>query len=76
MSKRRGSPPPIARVTIKQITVERVELYHHVPPLERPIPVEFTPFHVEDSIPGEAEIEEEVKRLPFNRLGGPLGMWV
>ena len=51
-----------------------MELYHHVPLPVRPIPVEVTPFPMEDSIPGEAEIAEVVKCLRLNRFGGPSGM--
>ena len=41
-------PSPPARVTIERMTSDRVELYCHVPPTGRPIPVEVTPLPVED----------------------------
>ena len=51
-----------------------MELYFHDPPPGRPIPVEVTPLPVEDSIPREADIVEEVKRLCLDRSGEPSGM--
>ena len=68
--------PPPARVTIKQMTSERVELYQHVPHPGRYTTLDVTPFPVEDSIPGEAEIVEEVKHLCLKRPGGPSVMRV
>ena len=50
------TPPPPSRGNIGQVTVERVELYNHVPPPCRSIPVEFTPFPVQESILREVEI--------------------
>ena len=51
--------------------MEKVELYRHIPPSVRTIPVEVAHIPVEDSITGEAEIAESFKRLFLNRLGGP-----
>ena len=56
------------------MTAERVEIYHHVPPPGRSIPMEVTPFPAEDSITGYADISETVKHLRLNRLGGPSGI--
>ena len=67
-------PPPPARTTIKGMMSDRVALYRHVPPPVRTIPVEVTPFLVEDSIPEEAEVAESVKRLWLNHSGVPLVM--
>ena len=46
-----------ARVTLKWITAERVELYSHIPPLGTNVPISVEPFPVEDSVPTEEEIE-------------------
>ena len=61
---------------IKWMIKDRVELYLFFPPLGRSIPVEVTPFPVEDSISGEAEIADAITHLCLNCLLGPLGMWV
>ena len=58
-----GRPHPPSRATIENITSKRVELYCHVPPSGRSIPVEITPFPVEYSISEEAGIEEASKCL-------------
>ena len=42
--------PPPDRVTLKRITVERVELYSYVPPLGANIPISMEPFPVDDSV--------------------------
>ena len=44
----RATPP--ARVTLKWITVEWVELYSYVPPLGANIPISMEPFPVDDSV--------------------------
>ena len=44
---------PSARVTLKQITAERVALYSYVPPLGENIPVNIKPFLVDDSVTEE-----------------------
>ena len=43
--------PPV-RVNIKRMMEERLELYHHVPLQDSPIPVEFNPFYAAESLPG------------------------
>ena len=68
--------PPPARVTLKWITAERVELYRYVPPPRKNIPVSVQPFPVDDSVSTEDEIEWAVKRLRNNRSGGASGMRV
>ena len=45
-----------SQVTLKRITAERVDLYHHVPPLGKNIPVSVDPLPVEESVPTEDEI--------------------
>ena len=53
--------PPPARVTLKQITAERVALYNYVPPPGENIPIDIQLFHVDDSVPEEGEIEWAVR---------------
>ena len=60
---------PPSRVTLEQITAERVALYRRVPPPGENIPVQIEPFEVEDKVPEEGEIEWEAKRLHNNRSG-------
>ena len=62
--------PPPARATLERITAERVELYSYVPPPGENIPVTITPSDVDNSVPKEDEIAEEVKKLNMNRPGG------
>ena len=62
--------PLPARVTIEQITAERVALYSRVPSPGDNIPVAIEPFEVEDSVMEEGGIELAVKRLCNNRSGG------
>ena len=66
--------PPPARVTLEQITAERVALYSYVPPPGENIPISIRPFLVDESVPEEDEIEWAVKRLCNNRSRGPSGM--
>ena len=65
--------PPV-RVNIKRMMEERLELYHHVPLQDSPIPVEFNPLYAEESIPGGVYILEAVKCLHLERSGRPSGM--
>ena len=53
--------PPPARVNLKRITAERVELYSYVLPPGINIPIYVKPFPVEDSVPTKDEIEWAVK---------------
>ena len=53
-------------VIIERMTVKGVEIYPHIPPSGRSIPVEVTPFPIENSIMGETEISEAVNRLHLN----------
>ena len=64
-------PPPPDRVTIDRMATYRVSLYLQFLPLVSPMPVEYTPFPVEDSIPEEADIAEAFNCLCLNRSGGP-----
>ena len=66
---------PPARVTLKRITAERVELYGYVPPLGENIPISVEQLLVDDSVPTEDDIEWAVKRLRNHRSGGPSRMW-
>ena len=53
---------------------ERADLYAHVPPLVRPIPIEVAPLPVDDNIPGEEEISGAVLGLRLHCARGPSGM--
>ena len=53
--------PPSALVTLKQITAERMDLYCHMPPSGKNIPVSVEAFQVEISLPMEGEVELAVK---------------
>ena len=56
-------PPPPLRISMETLTAERAELYAHVPPPWRPIPIEVAPFPIYDNIPGENDISKVVLRL-------------
>ena len=58
------------------MTVEREEIYRHVPSPADPIPMGETtfPFFVDDSIPEDEEIDWSVRRLCLNCSGGSSGM--
>ena len=66
--------PPPAQVTLKRITMERVELYSYAPPPGINIPISVQPFPVNDSVPTEDDTEWAVTRLRNHRSGGPSGM--
>ena len=66
--------PPPARVTLEQVTLERVELYIYVPPPGTNIPIYVQPFPVDDLVPTEVKIEWSVTQLCNHRYGGPSGM--
>ena len=63
-------PPSPARVSLKNLTAERAEIYVHVPPPGRPIQIYAAPFPVDDNIPGEKEIAKAVLRMQLHRSGG------
>ena len=63
-----------SRVSLDILMAESTELYTHVPPPGRPIPIGVAPFPMDDTIPGEEYISEAVTRLRLHRAGGPLGM--
>ena len=63
--------PPPARVTLKRITAEKVELYSYVPTLGTNIPISMQPFPVDDSVPTEDETEWAVTRLRNHISGRP-----
>ena len=66
--------PPPARATLERITAEQVNLYSYVSSPGENIPVTVAPAEVNDLVPTEDEIEDAVKKLRRNRLGGPSGM--
>ena len=49
-------PPASARVTIKHMTAERVDLYRHVSFMGWTTPVYVTPFPVEESVTNDKDI--------------------
>ena len=67
------TPPPIF-ISLDTLTAERAELYVHVPPPGRPIPIEVSPLPVDDNILGEEEISKAVLRIRLHCAGGQSGM--
>ena len=67
-------PLPPARISLETLTLERVELYAHIPPPGQHITIEVDPFSVDDNILGEEEIAKAVLWLQLHRAGGPSGM--
>ena len=61
--------PPSARVTLKRIMAERVDLYSYVSSPGENIPVTVAPVEVDDLVPTEDEIEDTVKKLRRNSSG-------
>ena len=55
--------PPPARVTLKQMTTEWVELYKYVPPPGENIPISVETLPVDDLVPTEDEIKWAATRL-------------
>ena len=53
---------------------ERAELYAHVPPPGRTIPIKVALFPTYDTILGEEEIAEALMRLGLHCARGPSGM--
>ena len=66
--------PLPAQATLERITAERVNLYSYVSSLGENILVTVVPVEVNDSVPTEDEIEDAVKNVGRNRVGGPSGM--
>ena len=65
--------PPPPRATLERITAERVDLYSYVSSPGENILVTITPAEVDDSVPMENKIEDAVKKLRRNSLGGGVG---
>ena len=61
---------PPARVTLEQLTAERVELYHAVPPPGEKILTSVMPKNIHDSVPTEEEVKWSVWRLRGHRSVG------
>ena len=59
-----------ARVTLDQITAERVDFYSYVPPPGGNILVSVEPLPVDDSVPTKDEIDWVVTRLKNHCPGG------
>ena len=68
------TPLPPERISLKTQTTERAELYAHILPPGRPIPIEVDPVLVDGNIPGEENIAKAVLRLRLHRDGSPSGM--
>ena len=66
--------PPLSRVSLETLTAERADLYTHVTPPGRPIPIEVAPFQMDENILGEEDISEAMLRPQLHRFGGPSGM--
>ena len=64
---------PHSQVTLEQVTADRDDLYHQVPPPGEIIPVSVEPFLVEYLVPTEEEIEWEVRQLQKIAPGPPQG---
>ena len=65
-------PPPLPEhISLETLTAERAELYSHVAPPGRTIPIKMAPFPVDDTILGEEDIAKTVTRLWIHRAGGP-----
>ena len=56
-------PPPLARVSLETLMAECAELYNCISTPGRTIPIEVTPFPVDENIPEKEDIYEEVLRL-------------
>ena len=68
--------PPPTRVIFEFITVERVTMYHQVPPPGENIPISIETFQVQDYVSAEDNIEWAVWSLRTNRSVDPSGMKV
>ena len=68
--------PSPAQVTLDWITEERLDLYCHVQPTWKNIPISAKPFQVKDKVPMEDKIEWVLQRLRKNHSGGTLGIQV
>ena len=76
-------PPPLARISLETLTAERAELYAHVLPPRRTIPIDVSPFPVDDNIPGEEDIYEAIlclrlhcTRSPYRMRSKHLRIWL
>ena len=65
---------PTARLTIEWITVELVEMYHHVPPPGENIPLYIIHFNFDNLVPTEEYIELVVRQLRSKQSRGPSNM--
>ena len=67
-------PPPLACVSLETLMENRAELFVHVPPPGRPIPIHVAPFLMDDNIPREDKIDKALLWLQLHNAGGPSGM--
>ena len=63
-----------ARITLKRIAAEHVELYRAIPSPGENIPKYVNPSHIYDSVPIEEDIDWLVRISWGQRLGGPSRM--
>ena len=67
-------PPPPARISLDNLTEEHVELYAHVLPPEKPIPIKVALLPVDDTISGEEGVAKAATWIQLHLIGGPSGM--
>ena len=70
----RGVQAPPTMEALDKVTVERVEIYRCSPPKSLRVPLLVRKAKIEDGIPMESEVAEEVRGLKGCRAGGPSGM--
>ena len=63
-------PPPPAIVAINSMTSDKVEIYCHIPPTGRTVPVEVTPFPVEYYVPDRGNVSKALRWIRLNLSGG------
>ena len=67
-------PHPRRAYPLETLKAEHADVYVHVPPPGRPIPIEETPLPVDDNIPGEEDIYEAILRLRLHCTRSPSRM--
>ena len=71
-----GRPPKPSREDLRKVAKTYQAIYSASPPRGDPIPTIVKPAPVDDSVPGEPEIGDAVRRLRINKATGPSGMKV
>ena len=62
-------PPPPDIVAINSMTSDKVEIYCHIPPTGRTVPVEVTHFPVEYSVPDRGDVSKALRWIRLNLSG-------